>query len=204
MKKECDAVKLQSESMFSKQQRIMDNSLSERGMKVKSEGENNQELYWATREEDLKHKEAVVAQREEELRMQELRLQEAASAKASVEEKDLEVKKREDEVKARESQYQAENNKLHWMTREEDIKGKEAVLSQREDDLIMKEMRLQEATSVKASFEENEGGIKRREGEVKAREPQYQDEDTTLNELSSLKNALLEQKQEMDRRLEQR
>ena len=91
----------------------------------------------------------------------------------------------------RESQYQAENNKLHWMTREEDIKGKEAVLSQREDDLRMKEMRLQEATSVKASFEENEGGIKRREGEVKAREPQYQDEDTTLNELSSLKNALL-------------
>ena len=66
MKEVCDAVKLQSETMFSKQQRIMDKSLSalERGMEVKSEKENNQEL-WVTREEDLKHKEAVVAQRDE-------------------------------------------------------------------------------------------------------------------------------------------
>ena len=137
MKKVCDAVKLQSESMFSKQQRIMDKSLSalERGMKVKSEEENNQALYWATREEDIKVKEAALAQREDNLRMKELWLQEAASVKASVEEKEREIKRREDEVKAR--------------------------------------------------------------------EPQYQDEDITLNELSSLKNALLEQKQEMDRKLEQ-
>ena len=206
MKKVCDAVKLQSESMFSKQQRIIDKSFSalEGGMKVKSEEENKQALYWVTREEDLKHNEAVVAQREEGLRMQELRLQEAASAKASVEEKEREVKRREEEVKERESQYQAENNQeLYWMTRVEDIKVKEVDLAQREDDLRMKELWLQEAVSVKVSVEEKEHEIKRREDEVKPREPQYQDEDTTLNELSSLKNALLEQKQEMDRKLEQ-
>ena len=49
----------------------------------------------------------------------------------------------------------------------------------------MQELRLQEAASAKASVEEKEREIKRIDDDVKARKPQYQGEDTTLNELSS-------------------
>ena len=94
MEKVCKVIKVQNENMFSKHHKMIDERLSvpETERKVDNKDGNNLALYWATREQEMQQKEAVLAQKEESLTQQELQMQQVALEKESVGKREQEMK----------------------------------------------------------------------------------------------------------------